>query len=181
MLLLAALSTMSLILSMKMPRFRRGMSLRPINSVKEIIDSVLLAVTAGTSSTVVLGSSVNDYTGTVGTFPVGAKVSSFYLFVQILPTATTENVDWYVAKAPTALAMPTPSATGGDVARKYILHEEKGIPGNANDGAYPLTFKGVIRIPRGRQRMAEGDRFFIRLRGVGISNACIKCIYKAYR
>ncbi len=157
------------------------MFLRPINSVKEIVDSVILAVAAGVTSTVLLGTAVNDYVGTVGTFPVGSKVSSIYLFVQILPTATTENVDWYFAKSPSTITLPTPGATGGTPARKYILHEEKGIPGNANDGAYPLTFKGVLKIPRGRQRMAEGDTFFLKLKGVGISNACVKCIYKAYR
>lgn len=157
------------------------MSLRPINSVKEIVDSTLLGVAAGTTSTVVLGTSVNDYTGGVGTFPVGAKVSSFYLFVQLLPTAGTANVDWYVAKAPTGITFPAPGATGGSIGRKYILHEEKGIPGNAADGAYPLTFKGVIKIPRGRQRMAEGDTFFIKTIGADIHNACIKAIYKAYR
>ncbi len=136
---------------------------------------------AGVSTTVALGTAVNDYTGAVGTFPVGATVKSFYLFVQILPTTGTSNVDWFVAKAPPGVIFPVPGATGGDPSRRYILHEEKGLPGNAADGAYPLTFKGVIKIPRGRQRMGEGDVFFIRLRGVDISNSCIKCIYKAYR
>ncbi len=168
---------------MKMARFqRRGLSLRPINSTKEIIDSTLLAVAAATVSTVVVGTAVNDYDGTVGTFPVGASVKSLYLFVQILPTAGTANVDWYIAKSPTTIpSLPVPGAVGGDAYRKYVLHEEKGIPGNAADGAYPLTFKGVIRIPRGRQRMAEGDVIFIKLRGTDIYNACVKCIYKAYR
>jgi len=97
----------------------------------------------------------------------------------MLPTTTTENVDWHLMKSPTVVATPLPDATGGDVGRKYILHEEKGIPGNAADGAYPLTFKGVIRIPKGRQRMAEGDSIRLVSRGVGISNACIKAIYKS--
>ncbi len=126
---------------------------------------------------------VNDYTGAVTEVPIGAKVSSLYLFIQVLPTAGTANVDWFIAKAPSAdiAALPVPGSTGGDVARKFILHEEKGIPGNAADGAYPLTFKGVIKIPRGRQRMAEGDRIRIRIRGADIHNACVKCIYKFYQ
>ncbi len=173
---------MSQIHLMKMARFRsRGLNLRPINSVKEIVDSTLLGVAAGVVSTVSLGTAVNDYIGTIGTFPVGASVKSFYLFVQILPSLGTANVDWFVAKAPPGVVFPTPGNTGGNPARRYILHEEKGIPGNAGDGAYPLTFKGVIKIPRGRQRMGEGDVFFIRLVGVDIHNICIKCIYKAYR
>ncbi len=159
----------------------RGLSLRPINSVKEIVDSTLLGVAAGVNSVVTLGTAVNDYTGVVGTFPVGSKVSSVYYFVQIISATGTANVDFFVAKSPLALTAPVPGATGGNVFRKYILHEEKGLPGNAADGAAPLTFRGVIKIPRGRQRMAEGDIFFISLRGTDAHNICIKAIYKAYR
>jgi len=161
---------------------RRGMGLRPINSVKNIVDSTLLGVAAGTVSAVDMAIAVNDYTGGVADCPTGCVIKSIYLFVQVLPTAGTANVDWFIVKAPqdVAAALPTPGATGGTVVRKFILHEEKGIPGNAADGAYPLTFKGVIKIPRGRQRMAEGDRIRIRIVGADIYNACIKCIYKFY-
>ncbi len=167
-----------------MPRYRsRGLGLRPINSVKNIVDSVNLGVAAGTNTTVTLAATVNDYTGGVTDVPIGAKLASVYLFVQIIPTLGTANVDWYVAKGPNAFfsANPVPGATGGNVGRKYILHEEKGIPGNAGDGAYPLTFKGVIRVPKGRQRMAEGDQMKLVLRGADIYNACVKCIYKFYQ
>ncbi len=166
-----------------MPRFNRGMALRPVNSVKNIVDGVFLAVAAATVTIVVLANSVLAYAGGVTDAPVGAKISSLYLFVQMLPTAGTANVDWYIWKGAGNLSgtMPVPGATGGDPNRKWILHEEKGIPGNAADGAYPLTFKGVIKIPRGRQRMAEGDTIQLRLRGADIHNACIKSIYKFYQ
>ncbi len=158
------------------------MGLRPINSVKNIIDGVFLSVAAATVTIVQLATGVNDYTGVVTQVPVGAKVHSIYLFVQVLPTAGTANVDWYIAKNPAGqLSLPVPGATGGDAGRRYILHEEKGIPGNAADGAYPLTFKGVIKIPRGRQRWGENDELSLHIRGADIYNACVKCIYKFYR
>ncbi len=152
----------------------------PIQTRKEIVDSTLLGVAAGTTTTVIVATAVNDYTGTVGTVETGSVIKSMYWFVQMLPTATTENVDFYMMKLPANVPVVTPGATGGAPNRKYILHEEKGIPGNANDGAYPLTFKGVVKIPRGYRRMAEGDFFVLVLRGVGISNACVKCIYKVW-
>lgn len=162
--------------------FRRRSLGTIINSVKNIVDSTLLGVTGGTISNVTVGLSVNDYTGAATNFPTGAVVKSLYLFVQVLPATGTANVDWYIWKGPNAIAagMPVPGATGGDESRKYILHEEKGIPGNAADGAYPLTFKGVIKIPRGRQRMAENDQIQVKINGVDTYNACIKCIYKFY-
>ncbi len=151
-----------------------------IKSRKEVVDSTLLAVAAGVTSTVNVAQSTNDYVGTVGTFEVGSVVKSIYLFVQVIPTATTENVDFLVIKKPAGVTTPVPGAVGGTPARKFVLHEEKGIPGNANDGAYPLTWKGVVKIPRGKQRMAESDIIAVAIRGVGIYNACVKCIYKVF-
>lgn len=159
---------------MKMGRMRPV-----IHTRKEVVDSTLLGVSAGTTSAVTVAESVNDYTGSVGDVEVGSVITSIYAFIQMLPTTTTENVDFYVIKKPSGIANPTPGAVGGDLARKYVLHEEKGIPGNAADGAYPLTFKGVVKIPKGRQRMAEGDKILVVLRGVGISNSCLKVIYKS--
>ncbi len=158
---------------------RRGLG-NIIHSRKEIIDSTLLGVAAATVSTVFLANSINDYVGTVGTCVTGDIIKSVYLFVQILPTAGTANVDWYIIKRPAGVTNPVPGATGGTTQRKYILHEEKGLPGNAADGAFPATFKGVIKIPRGRQRMAEADVIQVVLRGADIYNACIKSVYKVY-
>jgi len=151
-----------------------------IHSRKEIIDGTFLAVAAATTTVAAIATVVNDYVGTVGTVPVGAVIKSVYLFFQILPTTGTANVDWYFLKKPAGVTDPTPGAVGGTTQRKYVLHEEKGIPGNAADGAYPLTFKGVISIPRGRQRMAEGDVIRVVFRGADITNSCMKAIYKVY-
>ncbi len=153
--------------------------MRPvINTRKEIVDSVNLAVSAGVTTTIVLATTVNDYIGAVGTVEVGSVIKWVYLFCQILPATGTANVDFYVAKLPPGVVTPVPGATGGTPSRKFILHEEKGIPGNAADGAYPLTFKGVIKIPRGRQRMGEDDRIVLLVRGADQYNQCSKAIYK---
>ncbi len=161
------------VLPMKVARFRPI-----IHTRKEIVDTTLLGVAAATISTVVVATVVNDYTGGVGDVETGSKIKWIYLFIQCLATAGTANVDFYVSKNPPATTA-VPGATGGDLFRKYILHEEKGIPGNAADGAYPLTFKGVVKIPKGRQRMAEGDKILVVIRGTDIHNACVKCIYKS--
>lgn len=160
---------------------RRSLRLRPINSVKNIVDSTNLGVAAGTTTFVTLAQAVNTYAGGVSEVPIGAKLASVYLFVQVACDSTNANVDWLVAKFPTGVTIPTPGASGGSTARKYILHEEKGIPGTFSAGSTPLTFKGVIRIPRGRQRFAEGDFLQLAIRGAQVYSACVKCIYKFYQ
>ncbi len=158
--------------------------MRPIiNSVKNIADGVLLGLgaTVVTDSTIALA--VNDYTGGNTDVPTGSVVKSIYIFVQIISTGTgTANCDFYIAKCPANVrnSLPDPGSTGGAAQRKFILHEEKGIPGNSSDGAYPLTFKGVVKIPRGRQRMAEGDVIVLITRGTDAHNVCFKSIYKFY-
>ncbi len=168
---------------MMMARFRRSSNLRPINSVKNIVDGVFLGVAAAAVTPIDIAVAINTYAGATTTVPIGAKVSSIYLFIQIISTTGTANADWFIAKANTAttLAMPVPGATGGDLNRRFILHEEKGIPGNASDGAYPLTFKGVIKLPKGRQRFGEGDFLRIFARSADIHNICVKAIYKFYQ
>ncbi len=162
-------------------RFRRD--LRPINSVKNIVDGTFLTVAAATVTTVQLATAVNTYAGGVADVPIGAKVSSIYLFLQIQQQAVNSNVDWYIFKNPgnTIAAPAVPGATGGSPMRKWILHEEKGIPGPVNNGSPPLTFRGVIRIPKGKQRWGEDDRLTIRMRGAAAYDACVKCIYKFYQ
>lgn len=159
------------------------MALRPINSVKNIIDGTFLLVAAGVTTTTVLAATVNDYVGGVTEVPIGAKISSIYLFVSAQQTTVNSNIDFYIWKGPgnVAATMPVPGATGGNQNRKYILHEEKGLPGPSANGSPPHIFRGVIRIPRGRQRFAEGDRIELKARGAGIYDECVKCIYKFYQ
>ncbi len=164
-----------------MARFRKD--LHPINSVKNILDTTQLGIAAATVTNVTVSTAVNDYTGGVTDVPIGCKIKSIYLFVQIQQDAVNSNVDWYIWQNPGgALAtIPVPGAVGGVATRKYVLHEEKGIPGPVNNGSPPLTFRGVIRIPRGRQRQGEGDTIQMKLRGAAVYNFCVKAIYKFYQ
>ncbi len=166
-----------------MARFRS--SIRPVKAVKNIVDGTFLGVGATVQTIVNLVDTVNDYTGLTATVPIGSTVNGVYLFVQMIDSGSTvTNVDWYVYKRNGLAAAVTPvdpGSTGGNVIRKLILHEEKGIPGNALDGAYPLTFKGVIKIPRGMRRFGEGDQLKLVMRGTSAYNACVKCIYKFYQ
>ncbi len=169
---------------MTMPRhFNRGLGLRPINSVKNIVDGVFLGVTAGVVTGTIVADTINDYTGgNPKDVPIGAKVSSIFFSIDIQPQAVSANVDFYIAKFPAGLAaLPVPGATGGDISRKYILHEEKGIPGAANNGSPPKKFLGVIRIPKGKQRMGEGESIRVQASCATAYDLCIKAIYKFYQ
>lgn len=160
---------------------RAALRLRPVTSNKEVLDTTLLAVSGGTNTVVELANGVQNYTGVQFECPVGARISSIYLFVQVNSNFQAANVDWYFAKRrggqDRALEFPTPGATGGSSVRNQIYHEEKGIPGDSSDTT-PLTFRGVLRIPKRYQRMREQDGLFLKIRGSLDYNVCVKCIYK---
>lgn len=175
---------MSQILLPLVARYRRrgAMRLRPVNSVKNIIDSTTIGVAAGVQTKISLAETINAYTGAnPKDVPIGAKVSAIYIFFQILPQAAQGQVDMFIGKFPPGVTVPAAGATGGSSARRFVLHEEKGIPGTFNNGASPLTFRGVIKIPRGKQRMAEGDEVLIKFACSTAYDACVKCIYKFYQ
>ncbi len=162
--------------------FRRGNDLRPINSVKNIVDGTFLTVGAAVITAVRLSKAVNDYQGAVDEVPIGSKIKSMYFFISVQQQSVNSNVDFYIWQNPAEqLTAPVPGATGGNSGRRYILHEEKGLPGPSNNGSPPHVFRGVIRIPRGRQRQGENDLIELRLRGAAAYDACVKCIYKFYQ
>jgi len=164
----------------------RGMGKRPIVSNKEIVDAVSLIVAGGVTTDIAVASQVNTYTGGVGTCTLGAKILGFLLDVS---TNNVDNIvgrtDWFLCKVNGGQVVsnyPTPGSTGGHALRKLIFHEEKGIfqgvpttgGGNAKRGTI------FVKIPRGYQRMAEGDTWQIRAGSSENYSFCLKAIYKWY-
>ncbi len=145
------------------------------------MDGTFIGLAAGVQTVVNLAICVENPTGLTTDADVGSKIMSMYYFIQIQPQAAQGNVDFYIHQSPSnSLTMPVPGTTGGNINRKWILHEEKGLPGVFNNGAPPLTFRGVIRIPRGRQRQGEADRIILRTVCSTAHDMCVKCIYKVY-
>jgi len=169
-----------------MARFRGRGQKRPIVSNKEIVDSVVFIVAGGVTTDIDIASAVNDYTGTVGTCPLGANILGFYLETS---TSNTDNIvgrtDWYLVKRTSGISasgFPTPGATGGSQFRKWIFHEEKGIfqGDTATVGGVPSRKTQFIAIPKGKQRMGESDAWTIRVGSSENYSFCLKCIYKWY-
>jgi len=159
-----------------------------VRSNKETIDGVFLKVTGAVITDVVVAKSVNDYIGTVGTMPIGSKVKGCFIEWSYNADSTLEGrMDWYFCKLPAGEAfvnMPIPGATGGNLRRKYIFQERKGLSNPFNTGsgfAVSSQIRGGImflKIPRRFQNMAEGDQLAIRIQSSVNYNFCLKVIYK---
>ncbi len=167
-----------------MPRFRK--SLHPVNSIKHIIDSEGTLTAAG-GSFIPIAVAVPNVDTTVfkpGDIRTGAKVNAFFLSVFMIGatgTGQTGSLNWIVQKLHEGQTADNPGLTGTSKIRNQIIHEEKGLAGSA-DGT-PMAFKGVVVVPRGMRRMAEGDQWFVSLRSTDATNDvnfCVKAIYKSF-
>ncbi len=175
--------------------FRR--SLRPIDSVKHIVETsgILGAGVNTVQSSIISGVDAYSLAATNGV-PTGAKVSSFYLSVFVISEGgevanEVPLVDWYIIKNPnsvygttfSAQFLPTPGATGSHSNKSKIIHTEKGLAGggDASTAGVPMIFKGVIRIPKGMQRVAQDDEILLCARANFASKICTQAIYKHYK
>ncbi len=164
-----------------MARFRSN--LHPINSVKNIVESTGNAL-AATNTEHSMAIAVDATTGLATDATVGSSIKSFFISLDFLSDAApTASTDWFLAKRHTGQAFadfPAPSGVGGHGMRNQVFHQEKALAGVA-DGGTPMSFKGVIRVPKGMQRMREGDVWFISSRMTNAGKFCFRTIYKYYK
>jgi len=169
--------------------FRRSYNrLRPINSIKKVIDSdgglvanvvssnVILNTTAGTAWVDANDSSVPQACHVYGLF------LSIYATKDGAPDASVPLIDWFIAKNPSgSLTLPTPGATGGNENRRFILHEGKGLLGFDTVTNPRKLFEGVIKIPKHMQRMGRDDELAVNIMSADHNGFfCIKAIYKYF-
>ncbi len=171
-----------------MPRSRR-MYLRPVNTLKHIVDNQGgLVVDTQAIVPLVFGA---DNPGT-GSNPeqvtIGSHVKSIFLNVQVAATSTASiaNVYMIVYGNPgnniPAADIPDGNKTGISDFKKQIFHTEM-IMTEKNTTAIPRTlFKGVLKIPRKFNRISAADRIDISLYAPGVTyDYCLTCIYKEIR
>ncbi len=171
-----------------MPRFRnRGNFLRPVNTIKHVIDiqgGLILAV----QDILTIADAHDGYPtlsqGDKVTF--GSYVKSFFLNVQVAATSTAAIANIYMAvfKNPGNNISPLPNANviGTSDTKKIFFHQEM-IMTEKNTTAFPRTlFKGVLKVPRHMQRMGPDDKLGLILFAPGTNyDYCIQCIYKEIR
>lgn len=176
-----------------MSQRRLNLRLRPVNSLKHIVD------TNGLTSTDV--ASITDVIDTVTTpntasgpnqCHIGSTVHAIYLRVEVKGGAVTasgvENIYMGVFKNPgNLLGAPRLDSVGTTDRRKYMIHQEMIMTNVATaEASFPRTlFKGVIKIPKGYKRNGFEDKLQVVLQQrLGETNQttqfCIQCIYKEF-
>ncbi len=171
-----------------MPRINRAMALRPVNSLKHVID-IQGGLVGGTQQLInLIDVTDNPVQGNPDDVATASVVKSFFLNVQVAAssTAALANVYMMIYKNPGnnigGGSIPNANAVGSSDFRKQIFHQEM-IMTEKNTTAIPRTlFKGVLRIPKHFQRNGLEDTIVIALFSPGVNfDFCFQCIYKEFR
>jgi len=172
----------------------RALSLRPVRSVKHIIETNGLISAAVASTTDVVSVDQNPTIETnPGEVNIGATVSSIYLRVEVigvLAAAGVDNIYMIVYKNPGgSLIAPAIDTLGGSDRRKFVMHQEMTMltPFEATGTTgFPRTlFKGVVRIPPRYRRFGVQDKLQVIIQHrsgetTQTTRFCVECIYKEF-
>ncbi len=176
-----------------MARMSRALALRPVNSVKHVIDTSGVVV-AGATSTTDLVQTVDSPSALTNQVHVGSYVKFIYLKVEVVGAIAFAGVPrcyMYVMKNATDdISLPSPDAVGASTVKRFVLHQEmtmisqQASSAGGGDFTFPRTmFKGVIRIPKTYQRNGITDKTQFVIgnssgESTGSTRFCLQAIYK---
>ncbi len=174
-----------------MPSFRRGNSLRPINSQKHENTWSFLGQNASTIQSIVLIKGVER--GGIGTVTpeevqIGAKVTSIYLETNLNGvdnSGTAQIFHWAVFKNPNNQIATMDPATYNDQFKSKILKRGMEMLPEiplGSGGTVQTKRIFVVKIPRGMQRFGDNDRLQLNYKSTSASgiNFCGISIFKEY-
>ncbi len=170
-----------------MPFRRRNMGLRPVHSIKHVVD-VQFATVAGTQVNTNVVNSVDAPTLAIpANVETGCRINAIYLKVELYQTSATggalANAYMVVVKNPGgSIASITANSVGSNDNKRFVIHQEMVMRQNQDNGNPRILFQGVISIPRGYRRFGINDLLQVGVFSpAGTMDACIQCIYKEYR
>ncbi len=161
--------------------FRRR-SLNPIQSEKHEIEWTNLAQDAGTTVTVNLATAVQASAINLrNEVKQGDHIKSIFLEFNVAPETITATkvVHWKVIKNPHGDSSHTGNEYNAKV-KNQVLH--RGMEMLVKDVGTVFKRIFVVRIPRGVQRMADGDTidFLYQSTSTQTQNLCGFAIYRSY-
>jgi len=168
--------------------------LRPVHSLKHIVDTngAIVAAAQSITDVIVTVDSPGAVTGP-NQVEVGSTVNAIFLNVQVIqeiPAGGVDNIYMYVYKNPGGdLTGPAVDGVGASDERKRVIHQEMVMTGTVLTAAsaVPKTlFKGVVLIPKGLRRNGVQDKLQVVIghrtgEATQSSNFCLQCIYKEFR
>ncbi len=166
-------------------RNRQALRLRPVHSIKHVVD-IQGGLVGGTQANNDLIESVDAPTVAIADrVETGSTVNAIYLKVEAYATSTAALANFYMIiwKNPGGnITAPVPNQVGVDDDKRFVIHQEMVMMEKNTTGNPRTVFAGVLKIPRGYKRFGINDKLEISVLSPGVSSDfCIQCIYKELR
>ncbi len=166
---------------------RRRDPRRPINSRKNIDQSVAIIAAAGTDlDTPIVAVDAMPALAATAQITAGAIVNTIYLEVWMYGNAVAginSPVTWMLVKNPgNNLTFLGPELAGTDDNKKFIFAMGKGLLGNSGNGQPGYLIRGWFSIPKKYRRFGFGDTLSLIVKNDTANdiNICKLFIYKWY-
>ena len=181
---------------MSMRNRRSALRLRPVKSLKHIVDTQGALIAAAQSVTDVINTVTSPDLATANQVAEGSTINAIYLRVEVASVVAAGGVDniyMIVFKSPGNNITPPGNldSVGISDKKRFVLHQEMLMTGQngSNPGAanIPRTlFKGVVVLPRTFKRFGYDDKLQVILQhrageATQRTDFCIECIYKEFR
>ncbi len=171
-----------------MARFRKMLS--PIMTVKHYVHQTPTVIASGAILNITVANSVvAPATGASNQVQEGSVVKAVYLelwYVGTDATGTTSSFTGAIEKLTQATLGLMSFASSVNLTtytnKRNLLYVTQAINGTRVDGTNPMPlYKGWIKIPKGKQRMALDDRIMFNVNSIGAGQVCGFFTYKEYR
>ncbi len=176
-------------------RNRRALALRPINSLKHIVDTSGRAIAGAQNTTDIAIQNDLPSTTSVNQVHTGSAVKAIFLNIQVrgvIAYGGVPRIYFILFKNPgNQVPAPALDAVGISPKRKWVLHQEMIMVDDVglaatNPTSFPRTmFKGVIKIPKRYQRMGDADKLSFVIgnaagEATGATDWCLQSIYREF-
>ncbi len=165
--------------------FRRGLGLRPIDSMKNVVMATLGLTT--TSQQVILALAVESPASTTqNEIQRGSIIKAVWLsidFCGLAATGVLQRVSVFLAKNPGAnLTFPDAFSVGTSNEKKFVFKQWTQMTMRNQDGNPPYHWEGWVKIPKRYQRFGTDDTLAIFAETDSVTGHFgVQCIYKWYR
>ncbi len=166
---------------------RRNSQIRPVNSRKNIVQSVALIAAAGTDTiSIAITAETMPALSATNQVVAGSRINTVYIECWLYGNAVegvNSPITWYIAKNPANdITLPDPAVAGGDDAKKYIFAMGKGLVGSSLNGQPGYLIRGWFSIPKRYRRVGFNDRLVLVIKNDTANNVnrCFMSIYKWY-
>ncbi len=171
-----------------MPRYNRGMAIRPVNRIKHVVDTNASITAGGVFAFDFIKSIDSAALANTADVQTGSKVNGVYMKVLVASNEATvasvvPNVYMLIMKNPgTNIATITPNVVGADDSKKFVIHQEMSMIENRISGIPTVLFNGVIKFPKPYIRNGPNDKWRIVILCPNINiTFCFQCHYKEFR